>query len=446
MAFASVSGLASGLDTATIINQLMQLEAIPQNRLRAKAAVQEGSVISLQGLNSKFASLTTKAEELADPSAWAPLTASSSNEDVTVKAESGASAGTYEVTVKQRARAHQLTFTATAALDARVTPTGSTKVSLDLQDGEGPVLLETGDATLQGLVDALNGADTGVRATTIKLDDGTYRLRVQSAETGLESDFTLKNEDGTDLLGGATEVLGQDAQVIIGVDTLSSASNTFADIIDGVDFTIGAEVELNKSFDITVSRDSAGMADDVKSLVDSINAALSQIDNLTSYDSTTKEAGPFVGDTLLRSLRANLVTSIYPSDGGSMADLGIELDGEGRLVFDAEAFKAAYETDPAAIAAQFTEGDTAGFAARIATVADTASDSVDGTLTLAIKGRENTIDRLEDSIADWDVRLEMRRQTMTRQFTAMETALSQMQSQGQWLAGQIASLPQIKTD
>lgn len=446
MAFASVSGLASGLDTATIINQLMQLEAIPQNRLQAKAAVQEGAVISLQGLNSKFASLTTKAEELANPDAWAPLTASSSNEHVTVTAESGASAGTYDVTVKQHAKAHQLTFTTTAALDARITPTGTTKVSLDLQDGEGPVLLDTGDGTLQGLVDALNGADTGVRATTIKLDDGTYRLRVQSAETGLESDFTLKNQDGTDFLGGATEVLGQDAQVTIGVDTLSSASNTFTDIIDGVDFTIGAEVELNKSFDITVSRDSAGMADDVKALVDSINAALSQIDNLTSYDSTTKEAGPFVGDTLLRSLRANLVTSIYPSDGGSMAELGIELDAEGRLVFDAEAFKAAYEADPAAVAARFTEGDTVGFAARIATVADTASDSVDGTLTLAIKGRESTIDRLEDSIADWDVRLEMRRLTMTRQFTAMETALSQMQSQGQWLAGQIASLPQIKTD
>ena len=91
-------------------------------------------------------------------------------------------------------------------------------------------------------------------------------------------------------------------------------------------------------------------------------------------------------------------------------------------------------------------GDRVGCAGRFATVGGTDSDSVDGTLTLAIKGRENTIDRLEDSIADWDVRLEMRRLTMTRQFTAMETALSQMQSQGQWLAGQIASLPQIKTD
>ena len=32
----SVGGLASGLDTATIIDQLMQLEAVPQNRLEHK--------------------------------------------------------------------------------------------------------------------------------------------------------------------------------------------------------------------------------------------------------------------------------------------------------------------------------------------------------------------------------------------------------------------------
>ena len=36
MAGMQVSGLVSGLDTATIVNQLMQLEAAPQNALKAK--------------------------------------------------------------------------------------------------------------------------------------------------------------------------------------------------------------------------------------------------------------------------------------------------------------------------------------------------------------------------------------------------------------------------
>ena len=33
---ASISGLSSGMDTATIISQLMQLEAVQQNRLKTR--------------------------------------------------------------------------------------------------------------------------------------------------------------------------------------------------------------------------------------------------------------------------------------------------------------------------------------------------------------------------------------------------------------------------
>ncbi len=74
-------------------------------------------------------------------------------------------------------------------------------------------------------------------------------------------------------------------------------------------------------------------------------------------------------------------------------------------------------------------------------MAGAASDKVDGTITTAITGRTGSIGRLNDSIEAWDLRLELRRTALTRQFTALETALSQMNSQSNWLAGQINSLP-----
>ena len=43
MANASVSGLASGLDTATIIDQLMQLEAAPQTRLKSRVTTEKST-------------------------------------------------------------------------------------------------------------------------------------------------------------------------------------------------------------------------------------------------------------------------------------------------------------------------------------------------------------------------------------------------------------------
>ena len=79
MASASVSGLVSGMDTATIISQLMQVEAAPQTLLKTRLSSEKGLVSTLQSLNAKFAALTTRAHDLAKPAAWTPLTTSSSS-------------------------------------------------------------------------------------------------------------------------------------------------------------------------------------------------------------------------------------------------------------------------------------------------------------------------------------------------------------------------------
>ena len=44
----SVGGLVSGLDTATIISQLMQLEARPQTMLKSKVTTEQKVVAALQ--------------------------------------------------------------------------------------------------------------------------------------------------------------------------------------------------------------------------------------------------------------------------------------------------------------------------------------------------------------------------------------------------------------
>ena len=69
-----------------------------------------------------------------------------------------------------------------------------------------------------------------------------------------------------------------------------------------------------------------------------------------------------------------------------------------------------------------------------------ASDKTSGTVTGAVNGRTAAITRLNKSIADWDDRLALRRTTLERQFTALETAMSQMQSQSSWLSSQLSSL------
>ncbi len=55
----SLDGLASGLDTTTLIKSLMQIEAIPQTLLKNKVSATKTMVSALQALNTKVADLAT---------------------------------------------------------------------------------------------------------------------------------------------------------------------------------------------------------------------------------------------------------------------------------------------------------------------------------------------------------------------------------------------------
>ncbi|MFL6062411.1 MAG: flagellar filament capping protein FliD [Marmoricola sp.] len=439
----SVSGLVSGLDTSSIITQLMQVEAQTQTGLKTKVTTEQSNVKSLQDLNTTFASLATQAATLAGASAWNPVSATSSSPLVSVTAGARATTGALSFTVGNVANAQQLRFTSTAALGTVVT-TGSTKVRIDHLDGTTQDI-ETGDGTMQGLINAINGSSTGLKASTVRLDDGTYRLQVTSVATGNASDFTLKNTDGSDLLGGASVTAGQDASITIGGDTVHSASNTFAQVANGLDITLNPTVPAGTAVTVGVTQDATSMTASVKSLVDAINATLTKMDGLTDYNAATKTSGPLATDGAVRSLSNTLLDAVYPTDGTSLASVGIQLDRYGKLTFDAAAFTAAYQADPAAVAAKFTSStatpSAGGFADRIQKVAKSASDPISGTITNSITGRNSTIKQLQDSIADWDTRLALRQQTLTTQFTAMETALQQLQSQQSWLTSQLASLP-----
>ena len=434
----SVSGLVSGLDTSALISQLMQVESQTQTRIKSQLSTAQTNLKSLQDLNSKLAGLTTSAGALAKATAWNPMTVTSSSDRVTATAGTSAVSGPLSFTVGHTARKHQLSFTTTAALTDTVT-TGSTQVRLDRLDGT-TVDLETGDGSLQGLVNALNASGTGVKASTVHLDDGTYRLQVTSVATGAASDFALTNLDGSALLGGAAVTAGRDAEITIGTDVVHSATNTFTEVANGLTITLGATVADGTVVDLDCRQDVDAMTKSVKAMVDAINDALTKIDGLTAYNSTTKTSGPLAGDASVRALRTTLLTTVYPTDGTTLAGAGVQLDRYGKLTFDESAFKAAYAADPAGVAAKFTTGKGAGFAARVEQVAKGVSDSVSGTVTTSINGRNTEIARMQDSISDWDARLALKRESLQRQFTALETALSQMNSQSNWLSGQLKSL------
>jgi flagellar hook-associated protein 2 len=443
MANTSVSGLVSGLDTASIINQLIQLEARPQTMLKSRMSGQQSVAKALQALNTKLAGIATSAGDLAKTANWSPVTVSSSNAKVTVTAASGAVPSTLSLTVDKVATASVLDL-GTHALTDKVLSDGSKMVSFTKPDGT-TVPIDTGDGTVQGLAKAINSGSNGATATLVRVSAGSYRLQITSATTGAET-MTLAAPAGSTLAVTAALTQGQQAQITVGPDKITSDSNTFTGLMTGVDVTLtaGADATGANTATITVGRDGKGMSDKVKALVDAVNSVLTDIDTQTKYDPVTKKSGPLAGESLLRDLRGQLLSAVSNGQGGtSLAGVGIQTDRYGKLVFDETKFQAAYAADPTGVSARFVDGTAPGFAQTVASITKTASSSTEGTLTSAIKGKSSAINRMEDDIAGWDVRLEQRRKMLERQYGALEVALGKMQNQASWLAGQINSLPKM---
>jgi flagellar hook-associated protein 2 len=436
----SIGGLVSGLDTTSIVSSLMQLEAQPQTLLKNRLSTEQTTVSSLQGLNAKFASLSTKAAALDTPAAWATLNATSSSSAVTATAGSTATPGALSFTVLNTAAPAQLTFGDLANTTDAVTT--ATTMTLTKADGS-TATVNPGDGTLAGLAAGINSAKAGVTATLLKVSDGSYRLRLTSDTTGAGNLSLTSGDPVVDAKW--TQTAGKDAQLQVGGDTVSSKTNTFTGLLTGLDVTVAANTAPNTAVDVTVTRDASSAQNALKGLVDAANDLLSSIDTLTAYDPTTQKSGALAGDATVRALRSAVLDTVTrAADGSSMASLGVQTDRYGKVTFDATKFASAYAADPGTVATKLgapSSGSVPGFAARVLAMADKASNSTNGTLTSIITGHQSSITTLQNGIDDWDVRLAAKQESLNKQYADLEVSLGKLQDQASWLSGQIASLP-----
>src|SRR5690348_4995764 len=113
MAGISLGGLASGLDTNTMIQQLMQVEAQPKVQMQQKQTVEQVRQQALKDIQTRLDNLKTSILSLGDTTVWGDVQTVESGDPtkVAVTRTGGAAAGAYQIGVTQLARANQFTQT-----------------------------------------------------------------------------------------------------------------------------------------------------------------------------------------------------------------------------------------------------------------------------------------------------------------------------------------------
>ncbi|SDQ20273.1 flagellar filament capping protein FliD [Quadrisphaera sp. DSM 44207] len=430
MAGMSIGGIASGLDTETIINQLISVERNSQTLLKQKLTQQNEVVSALQGLNARAASLLTGAAALADPQAWTKVGATSSSSSVAVSTSNATGSGSLTFTVVQTASKASYTTAPVLAADA---PQGEQRFTItSAKPGATPVDVVATSGAPADLAKAINAAGAGVVATTIQDASGAQRLLVTSATSGEQGDFSFGGAQPPALAAQLTPP--RDAALDLGAGTfVRSATNTFPDLMAGVSVTI-SKVE-DAPVTVTAAPDTAAVAKRVGGMVASLGVVLSEIADQTR--SSVDDPGLLAGNSLLRGLQQQLVSAVSTAvPGATLKDVGIELTRQGTVTFDEAAFSAYAAKEP-----DRAKALTTAFSSALAGVARRASDSTTGTISLAVTSGQSTARDLTTRIEAWDTRLELRRASLERTYAALEVALQKNQSQSSWLAGALAGLP-----
>ncbi len=445
-----IDGLVSGLDTTTLINNLMSVEAGPQTLLKTKQSDTQTLIAALQALNTKVASLGTAATAASTATSWGALTATSSATSVTATATTSASATQVSFTVDKLAQ-RQVSLTDVFA-DVPSFTGGSNALTLTTAAGSTQVDI-TGVTTAAGLATAITNSNAGVSAVAVQVNGG-YRLQLSAKQTGQASAFQLYTATAADVAAGTatatpltTLSTAQDAQLTLwpgssAQQTFTSSTNTFSNVLTGVSITTSA-VETSP-VTLTLTQDTSALTTLGSNLVSQLNLVLgeitSQTSSTTSTDSTTGatvvKPGVLGMESSVTSLQEQLTAAAsYPVNGVSPSSVGISIQRDGTFTFDQTAFTTALAANPKQV-----QDVVSGLAARVAQVTTATSDPSTGSLTSEITDQQGVVKDLGDQISQWDVTLELRREALQTTYSNLEVTLSNLKSQSSWLSSQLASL------
>lgn len=454
----SAAGVGSGLDVASIINQLMAVERQPLARLQDQQKSYQSKLSAFGQVQSAMSKLQDAATALTKSATFSATKASAGDTKAfTVSSGASAQTGSYGIEVEQLARAQRVASSATTAPSVGE---GTLTISLGryaedgsftaAADGEKTISLAAG-ASLSDLRAAINDADAGVSAQII--NNGTIdQLVISSKDTGAAQAFRLSGtgaladfgyDAGNADPGLATIQSAQDARLSIDGLAITRSSNTVSDAIEGVTLSLVKPTEGETA--VTVARDD----DTAKKAIDEFAKAYNELNTLirsqTSYNADTKKAGTLNGDSSMRSIQSQLRTALgNPISGLSgakmLSDAGISFKTDGSMSVDSTKLTEALADPSKKIGELFAgNGTVDGFAKSMETRLK-GMLGTDGLLSARTEGINSTIKSFDLRIETMEARLVKIEARYSAQFTALDAAMSSMNTTSAFLTQQFANL------
>ncbi len=545
-----VSGLISGLDTDSIVQELVSAYSTKKEKYEKAQTKQEWKMDAWKTMNSKiYGFYTSSLSNMRMSTAYSLKTSSVSNSNIaTVKASSSAVNGTQKMKVNKLASSAYMTGGVVKLSDDKNDTgnkkvTGSTALSdMGIETGSKIAVNDTEIEITDGMtVNQLISKfkDAGINAS---FDETNQRFFVNAKTSGAEGEFTLmaNNEEGFDALqklglfaayttekdtdgkqtvetaemtkyrkllasgtdeqkklakkiieevengkvsSDAARISGQDAEIVLNGATFTSSTGTFS--INGLSITAMQVTAAGEEVSITTSNDTQGMYNKIKEFLGKYNELIKDMD--TAYNAAAaKDYEPLtddekkdmsdseiekwetkIKDSLLRrdstlgntsSALKSLMNTSFEINGKtySLSSFGIntasyfsaDTNEKGCLHIDGDAddattsgnedkLMAAINEDPEVVAEFFQKLSTSVYNDLTKRM---ASSSVSSIYTIYNdKQMSSEYSDYKDKVSKWQEKLEYYEEFYYKKFSAMEKALSKLQSSTSSLSNLLGS-------
>jgi flagellar hook-associated protein 2 len=452
MAGIQMSGLVSGLDTASIIDQLMKVEKLPRTKITLGQDATTKRQSLLQDISSKLTSLKYANDDLKSVLSWMDTQTVESGDSTkfTVTRTGGAAPGGYDVAVNQLATAARQTFTFKS-------PTADGTIDIANPDGttRPPIALKAG-ATVDDAVAAINGSNTA----SLYAVNVNGNLVLSAKTTGDKSGFTIS---GAGIDTQLDTVGGLNAKVTINGKPYEGQSNTITDALPGLTITLKGRTNATDTVGLTVGSpgpDKDKIVTKVKAFVsaynDLVTAARADLtEKKVAGAATTEDAqkGTLFNDTGLSTMLSQFRTTLSNTVKGlgapsSMGDIGISTGAasatlnqdslDGKLTLDETKLRSALDTNPNGVRALLGGvSGTNGFSQAFGSILSTYQGS-GGLIQARITTASSELTDLSTKLTKFDARMDARQALLQKQFTAMEQAMSSSNAAGSSIANLLA--------
>ncbi|MGA3097289.1 MAG: flagellar filament capping protein FliD [Bryobacteraceae bacterium] len=430
--FTGVSTYAS--DLQQVITRAVNIASMPLQLMQSQQQELTDEGTALDGLNSQFSSLQTAVQNLDTALGPSSYTATSSDPTaVSASAAAGAMDGTYSITVNDPGSSAAVVSSSSLPV---VTDPSSSSISsataFTLTVGSKTFSIQPADTSLIGLATAINEASAGVQASIVNAGGSSspnYLLVLQATSLGPTSiDLTEgppgQTPPGADLIDSTPLNAGTDASYTIG-GLNQTIQTTSSSVTLAPGLTINLLQKTTAPVTVTVSQSMDSVSSALSSFVSAYNSTVTALDQQVG-----QSGGALAGQSIVQSLFGSLrqITQYSSTSGAiaSLAQMGVTLDDQGQMSFDASIFNS---QSTEAIQGFLGGLTTGGFLEAANNALTSVEDSTSGTLTTAISSNTTEVNNENTLITAEQQKITTLQNNLTQQMAAADTLLASLQSQ-----------------